>query len=102
MADCVLALDQGTTSSRAILFGRDGRPLASAQEEFEQIYPQPGHVEHDPEAIWKTQLDVTKEALSRGRRNPSDVAALGITNQRETTIVWEKNSGKPVANAIVW
>ena len=102
MADCVLALDQGTTSSRAILFGRDGRPIASAQEEFEQIYPQPGHVEHDPEAIWKTQLDVTKEALSRGRRNPSDVAALGITNQRETTIVWDKSSGKPVANAIVW
>jgi glycerol kinase len=102
MADCVLALDQGTTSSRAILFGRDGRPIASAQEEFEQIYPQPGHVEHDPEAIWKTQLDVTKEVLSRGRRNPSDVAALGITNQRETTIVWEKSSGKPVANAIVW
>jgi glycerol kinase len=102
MADCVLALDQGTTSSRAILFGRDGRPIASAQEEFEQIYPQPGHVEHDPEAIWKTQLDVTKEALSRGRRSPSDVAAVGITNQRETTIIWEKQSGKPVANAIVW
>jgi glycerol kinase len=102
MADCVLALDQGTTSSRAILFGRDGRPIASAQEEFEQIYPQPGHVEHDPEAIWKTQLDVTKEALARGRRSTSDVAAVGITNQRETTIVWEKSSGKPVANAIVW
>jgi glycerol kinase len=102
MADCVLALDQGTTSSRAILFGRDGRPIASAQEEFEQIYPHPGHVEHDPEAIWKTQLDVTKEALSRGKRGPSDVAALGITNQRETTIVWEKSTGKPVANAIVW
>jgi glycerol kinase len=102
MADCVLALDQGTTSSRAILFGRDGRPIASAQEEFEQIYPQPGHVEHDPEAIWKSQLDVTKEALSRGRRSPADVAALGITNQRETTIIWEKQSGKPVANAIVW
>jgi glycerol kinase len=102
MADCVLALDQGTTSSRAILFGRDGRPIASAQEEFEQIYPHPGHVEHDPEAIWKTQLDVTKEALSRGKRSPSDVAALGITNQRETTIVWDKSTGKPVANAIVW
>jgi glycerol kinase len=102
MADCVLALDQGTTSSRAILFGRDGRPIASAQEEFEQIYPHPGHVEHDPEAIWKTQLDVTKEALSRGKRSPSDVAALGITNQRETTIVWDKGTGKPVANAIVW
>jgi glycerol kinase len=102
MADCVLALDQGTTSSRAILFGRDGRPIASAQEEFEQIYPQPGHVEHDPEAIWKTQLAVTKDALARGRRNTSDVAAVGITNQRETTIVWEKSTGKPVANAIVW
>jgi glycerol kinase len=102
MADCVLALDQGTTSSRAILFGRDGRPIASAQEEFPQIYPQPGQVEHDPEAIWKSQLDVTKEALSRGRRGPSDVAALGITNQRETTIVWDKSTGKPVANAIVW
>ena len=102
MADCVLALDQGTTSSRAILFGRDGRPIASAQEEFEQIYPQPGHVEHDPEAIWKSQLAVTKEALARGRRSTSDVAAVGITNQRETTIVWEKSTGKPVANAIVW
>jgi len=102
MADCVLALDQGTTSSRAILFGRDGRPIASAQEEFEQIYPQPGHVEHDPEAIWKTQLAVTKEALAWGRRSTSDVAAVGITNQRETTIVWEKSTGKPVANAIVW
>ncbi len=102
MADCVLALDQGTTSSRAILFGRDGRPIASAQDEFEQIYPQPGHVEHDPEAIWKTQLAVTKEALARGRRSTSDVAAVGITNQRETTIVWEKSTGKPVANAIVW
>jgi glycerol kinase len=102
MADCVLALDQGTTSSRAILFGHDGRPIASAQEEFEQIYPQPGHVEHDPEAIWKTQLDVTKQALSRGKRGPADVAALGITNQRETTIVWDKSTGKPVANAIVW
>jgi glycerol kinase len=102
MADCVLALDQGTTSSRAILFGRDGRPIAAAQEEFEQIYPHPGHVEHDPEAIWNTQLDVTREALSRGKRSPSDVAALGITNQRETTIVWDKSTGKPVANAIVW
>src|ERR1700722_6575367 len=98
MADCVLALDQGTTSSRAILFGRDGRPIASAQEEFEQIYPQPGHVEHDPEALWKAQLDVRTEAPGRARRSTSDVAAVGITNQRETTIVWEKSSGKPVAN----
>ena len=102
MADCVLALDQGTTSSRAILFGSDGRPIASAQEEFEQIYPQPGHVEHDPEAIWKTQLDVTERGPRAGRRSTSDVAAVGVTNQRETTIVWEKSTGKPVANAIVW
>jgi len=102
MPDCVLAFDQGTTSSRAILFGRDGRPIASAQEEFEQIYPQPGHVEHDPEAIWKSQLDVAKQALSRGGRTAADVAALGVTNQRETTVLWEKSTGKPVANAIVW
>ena len=102
MPDCVLALDQGTTSSRAILFGRDGRPIASAQEEFEQIYPQPGHVEHDPEAIWKSQLDVAKQALARGGRTAADVAAIGVTNQRETTILWEKSTGKPVANAIVW
>jgi len=102
MPDCVLAFDQGTTSSRAILFGRDGCPIASAQEEFEQIYPQPGHVEHDPEAIWKSQLDVAKQALSRGGRTAADVAALGVTNQRETTVLWEKSTGKPVANAIVW
>jgi glycerol kinase len=102
MPDCVLAFDQGTTSSRAILFGRDGRPIASAQEEFEQIYPQPGHVEHDPEAIWKSQLDVAKQALSRGGRTAADVAAIGVTNQRETTVLWEKSTGKPVANAIVW
>jgi glycerol kinase len=102
MADCVLALDQGTTSSRAIVFGRDGRPLASAQEEFEQIYPKPGHVEHDPEAIWDSQSDVAKQALARAGKKASDVAAIGVTNQRETTVLWEKRTGKPVSNAIVW
>ncbi|HUE14359.1 MAG TPA: glycerol kinase GlpK [Planctomycetaceae bacterium] len=102
MADSILALDQGTTSSRAIVFGKDGRPIAVAQQEFEQIFPQPGHVEHDPEAIWKTQSDVAREALARSGRRAGDVAAIGVTNQRETTILWEKATGKPVANAIVW
>jgi glycerol kinase len=102
MPNCVLALDQGTTSSRAIVFGKDGRPIAVAQEEFEQIFPEPGHVEHDPEAIWKSQFDVAHDALKRARRGPKDVAAIGVTNQRETTILWEKSTGKPVANAIVW
>jgi glycerol kinase len=99
---CILALDQGTTSSRAIVFGKDGRPVSVAQKEFEQIFPQPGHVEHDPEAIWKTQFDVAREALTKAGRRASDVAAIGVTNQRETTILWERSSGKPVANAIVW
>jgi glycerol kinase len=97
----VLALDQGTTSSRAILFDRSGTPLASAQREFEQIYPQPGWVEHDPEAIWETQLATAKEALANAGAKAGDVAAIGITNQRETTIVWDR-SGRPIANAIVW
>jgi glycerol kinase len=102
MPNCILALDQGTTSSRAIVFGKDGRPISVAQEEFEQIFPQPGHVEHNPEAIWKTQSDVAREALKRAGRSATDVAAIGVTNQRETTILWEKATGKPVANAIVW
>jgi len=98
----VLALDQGTTSSRAIVFGHEGRPRAIAQQEFPQIYPSPGHVEHDPEAIWSSQLGVAREALSRAGAEPKDVAAIGITNQRETTVLWEKATGKPVGNAIVW
>lgn len=98
----VLALDQGTTSSRAILFGRDGRVAAVAQQEFPQIFPQPGHVEHDPEAIWSSQLAVAKECLARAGASASDVAAIGITNQRETTVLWERATGQPVANAIVW
>ena len=99
----VLALDQGTTSSRAIVFGRDGRAVASAQQEFPQIFPSPGHVEHDPEAIWSSQLAVAKRARSRRRAPPpADIAAIGITNQRETTVLWDRQTGKPVANAIVW
>ena len=102
MSRYVLALDQGTTSSRAILFDHDGRVIASAQQEFPQIYPQPGWVEHDPEAIWSTQLRVTQQVLAAQRLSAADIAAIGITNQRETTIIWERTTGKPVYNAIVW
>ena len=98
----VLALDQGTTSSRAILFDRAGTPVAVAQEEFEQIYPAPGQVEHDPEAIWNTQLRVAREVLRNSGTLAAEIAAIGIANQRETTIVWDRATGKPVANAIVW
>jgi len=98
----ILALDQGTTSSRAILFAHDGTAVASAQQEFEQILPQPGHVEHDPEAIWQTQLDTARQVLAKADATAGDVAAIGITNQRETTVLWERDSGRPVANAIVW
>jgi glycerol kinase len=98
----ILALDQGTTSSRAIVFGRDGRSIASAQQEFPQIYPSPGHVEHDPEAIWKTQLATARESLTNAGKSSDDIAAIGVTNQRETTILWDRKTGKPVANAIVW
>ena len=102
MSKCILALDQGTTSSRAIVFGHDGRIVSVAQQEFEQILPAPGHVEHDPEAIWSTQLAVAKQALSSASITAQDIAAIGVTNQRETTVLWERDSGKPVANAIVW
>lgn len=102
MAKCILALDQGTTSSRAIAFDRSGNVLGVAQREFEQIFPAPGHVEHDPEAIWETQLAVAREALAKAKLAAADVAAIGITNQRETTVLWDKASGKAVANAIVW
>jgi glycerol kinase len=98
----VLALDQGTTSSRAMLIGPDGRVVASAQREFEQLFPFPGHVEHDPEDIWASQLEVAREVLRSSGTRPADVAAIGIANQRETTILWERDSGKPIANAIVW
>jgi glycerol kinase len=98
----ILALDQGTTSSRAILFDHDGAVVSVAQKEFPQIFPKPGWVEHDPEEIWTTQIAVAIEALGRGQVRPRDVAAIGITNQRETTIVWDRDTGKPVYNAIVW
>ena len=98
----ILALDQGTTSSRAIVFGHEGRIVSLAQQEFEQIYPSPGQVEHDPEAIWNSQLAVAREALQRAGISARELAAIGITNQRETTILWERASGRPVANAIVW
>ena len=102
MAKYVLALDQGTTSSRAIVFDHAGSIVSVAQQEFPQIYPSPGLVEHDPEAIWSSQLAVAQEALRKAGASASDVAALGITNQRETAIVWDKSTGKPVFNAIVW
>ncbi|NLX98337.1 MAG: glycerol kinase GlpK [Rhodopirellula sp.] len=102
MPDCVLALDQGTTSSRAILFHRDGQPVAAVNEEFEQILPAPGLVEHDPEAIWSSQIHVAREVVARSSLSPENIAAIGITNQRETTLLWERSSGRPVANAIVW
>ncbi|HUL94402.1 MAG TPA: glycerol kinase GlpK [Usitatibacter sp.] len=98
----VLALDQGTTSSRAIAFGRDGRILGRAQQEFRQIFPRPGWVEHDPGEIWRTQRDVASQALAAAGLAAADVAALGITNQRETTVLWDRATGEPVANAIVW
>ena len=102
MTRYVLALDQGTTSSRAIVFGKDGRMVSIAQQEFPQILPRPGWVEHDPEAIWSSQLAVAREALKSAKIDAGQLAAVGITNQRETTLLWEKSTGKPVANAIVW
>lgn len=103
MADdrLILALDQGTTSSRAIAFGRDGRPVASAQLTFDQRYPSPGHVTHDPEAIWSTQIEVARRVVAEVG-GPRRIAAIGIANQRETTVVWDRATGQPVADAIVW
>jgi glycerol kinase len=98
----VLALDQGTTSSRAIVFDESGAVRAMAQAEFRQIFPQPGWVEHDPEEIWRTQIDVAREAIANARIAARDLAAIGITNQRETTVLWDRSTGAPLANAIVW
>jgi len=98
----ILALDQGTTSSRAILFDSAGQPIASAQREFTQHFPHNGWVEHDPEEIWTSQRDAALQALDNGKIQPSDIAAIGITNQRETTIVWDRDTGQPVCPAIVW
>ena len=102
MRDYILALDQGTTSSRAIVFDKHGHPLATAQKEFTQYYPEPGWVEHDPEEIWSTQAGVAVESITKAGFEMSDIAALGITNQRETTVVWNRKTGRPIYNAIVW
>jgi glycerol kinase len=102
MTRCVLALDQGTTSSRAILFDRRGRPVASAQEEFRQHFPRPGWVEHDPGDLWDTTRRVALSVLRKARLGPRDVAAVGIANQRETTLLWDRATGRPLHRAIVW
>ena len=98
MAKFILSLDQGTTSSRAILFDRDGQIVRSAQEEFEQIYPSAGWVEHNADEIWASQLRVAQAVVD----DPAEIAAIGITNQRETTVIWDRRSGQPIHNAIVW
>ncbi len=102
MGEYILAIDQGTTSSRAILFDQKGKPLASEQQEFSQIYPQPGWVEHDPEEIWRVSLEVMRTVIFKAGIEPRQIASLGITNQRETTVLWDKKTGKPISNAIVW
>ncbi len=102
MKEFILALDQGTTSSRAITFDRNGVPVSVAQKEFPQIYPKPGWVEHDPEEIWSTQAGVALEAITKAGIVSQHIAGIGITNQRETTVVWSRKTGKPVYNAIVW
>ena len=98
----ILALDEGTTSARAIVFDRESRILSLGQHSFPQIYPQPSWVEHDPEEIWRAQMKAIKDAIKGAHLEPSKIAAIGVTNQRETTILWDKSSGKPVYNAIVW
>ncbi|MBN2632650.1 MAG: glycerol kinase GlpK [Bacteroidales bacterium] len=102
MKKYILSLDQGTTSSRAIVFDYDGLPVASAQTEFRQYYPKSSWVEHDPGEIWSTQLDVARKAMKKASLKGEDIAAIGITNQRETTIIWNRKTGKPVHRAIVW
>ncbi len=101
-ANYILAIDQGTTSSRAIVFDNELKPLATGQEEFEQIFPHSGWVEHNPEEIWSTTVAMCHEAIEKQHLSPRDIAAIGVTNQRETTIVWDKETGRAVYNAIVW
>src|SRR6201995_2897318 len=98
----ILSLDAGTTSVRAIVFDQEGQTRAVGQKEIRQIFPKPGWVEQDPQEIWFSQITVGVEALARARIRPSDIAGLGITNQRETTVVWDKKTGEAVYNAIVW
>ena len=102
MPSYILALDQGTTSSRAILFDRSGAPVAVAQYEFPQYFPQPGWVEHDPDEIWESQMKATRQVIRESGITAHDIAGIGITNQRETTLLWDRKTGRPVCNAIVW
>ena len=102
MAKYIMALDSGTTSNRCILFNEAGSIVAMAQKEFTQIFPKPGWVEHDADEIFSTQLEVARQAVQNAGILPSEIAAIGITNQRETTIVWNRHTGRPVYNAIVW
>ena len=102
MGQYILAIDQGTTSSRSIIFAADGAIVAVAQQEFSQKYPQDGWVEHDPEEIWESVTTTMKQVFDKCSVSPEDIASIGITNQRETTLVWNKNTGKPVYPAIVW
>ncbi|MDK2907039.1 MAG: glycerol kinase, partial [Petrotoga sp.] len=102
MEKYILSIDQGTTSSRAIIFDHDGNVVSVAQQEFMQYYPKPGWVEHDPNEIWATTMGVIADAMARGNINRSQISAIGITNQRETTVIWDAETGKPVHNAIVW
>jgi glycerol kinase len=98
----LLAIDQGTTSSRALVFDLQGRLIASAQQEFAQIYPHSGWVEHEPEVIWATVLTTARKAFEAAEGEGFQVAAIGVTNQRETTLVWDRDTGRPIHNAIVW
>ena len=98
----ILALDQGTTSSRAIVFNSNSQVVAISQREFPQLFPKSGWVEHDPETIWKTQLQTAKQAIRKAKLTSNEISGIGITNQRETTVVWDRTTGVPVYNAIVW
>ncbi len=102
MTDFVLAIDQGTTSSRAIMFDGDHLPVASAHKELNQYFPRSGWVEHDPGDIWQTTLSTCREVIAKTGARPGEIAAIGITNQRETTVVWDRKTGKPLHRAIVW
>ena len=102
MKKYIMALDSGTTSNRCILFNAQGEMCSMAQKEFTQYFPQPGWVEHDAQEIWSTQLEVAKQAMANVGATAADIAAIGITNQRETTIVWDKSTGLPICPAIVW
>ena len=102
MEKYIMSFDQGTTSSRCIIYNKSGKIISSAQKEFKQIYPKSGWVEHDPMEIWSTQIGVAQEALYKINGTYENIEAIGITNQRETTVVWNRHTGEPIYNAIVW